>query len=256
MATVPPLRAPLCVGLLVATVLTLASATARADEPPPPAAQARPDIMGTVSVRASDLSAFPHWRAALDTFDTWLEHATACLERTCDDLSLVETVWLNRVSGLALLPPDRMARRVAQFLDDLLGVEATDDVAPPAGPWPTPRDILVGGQRDARALVLARYYTLRAAGLDPSALRLAMARDTLTLDTLYVILIETVAGPIAMTRYGVHSLTHSDEPPFVPLYAVDHTGRWLYFPDAVTPAAAPAGPMDRPSLLRREGLPE
>ncbi|WP_299439417.1 hypothetical protein [uncultured Rhodospira sp.] len=256
MATVPPLRSPLGVALLVAAVLVLASGTARADEPPPPADQARPDIMGTVSVRAPDLSAFPHWRTALDAFDAWLERATACLEAACDDLSLIETVWLNRVEGLALLPPEHMARRAAQFLDDLLGVEATDDVAPPAGSWPTLRDILVGGQRDARALALARYYTLRAAGLAPSALRLAMARDTLTLDTLYVILIETAAGPIAMTRYGVHPLTHGDEPAFVPLYAVDHAGRWLYFPDAVTPTTAPAGPMDRPSLLRREGLPE
>lgn len=256
MATVLPLRAPFCVGLLVAFALMLAGGTARAGEAPPPAGQARPDIMGTVSVRARDLSAFPHWRAALDAFDTWLARATDCLETACDDLTLIETVWLNRVSGLALLPPDRMVRRAARFVDDLLGVEATDYVAPPAGSWPTPHDILVGGQRDARALALARYYTLRAAGLEPSALRLAMARDTLTLDTLYVILIETAADPIAMTRYGVHPLTHGDEPPFVPLYAVDHAGRWLYFPEAGMTAATPAEPMDRPSLLRREGLPE
>jgi hypothetical protein len=213
-------------GLAALAVLqpVLAAGPARAGD------AVRTDDLGAVSVHASDLSAFPLWRDTLTAFEAWLPEAMACLEERCGDLSLVETVWLNHVQGLSRLPPEEQARRVVGFLRDLLEEQPGVSASPRSGPWPTMPDILAGSDRGGLAHALARYYSLRAAGLDPKALRLVMARDTLTLETTHVVLVETAAHRIAMTRYGMEDLDRGDRLSFVPLYAVNHAGRWVYFP--------------------------
>jgi len=236
MSVVRTIRRRLLVfAVLSALVPAMAAAPALAGD------TVRTDDLGAVSVHASDLSAFPLWRDTLTAFETWLPAAMSCLEERCGDLSLVETVWLNHVQGLSRLPPEEQARRVVGFLRDLL--KEQDDAAAVArsGPWPTLPDILAGSNRGGLAHALARYYSLRAAGLDPAALRLVMARDTLTLETTHVVLIETAAHRIAMTRYGMEDLDRGDRLSFVPLYAVNHAGRWLYFPKAVADDAVSQG---------------
>jgi hypothetical protein len=216
--------------LVVAAVSALMPTMAAGSAPALAGDSVRTDDLGAVSVHASDLSAFPLWRDAVAVFESWLPEAMACLEARCGDLSLVETVWLNHVRGLSRLPADAQARRVVGFLRDLLEGQPDAPASPRVGPWPTMPEILAGSDRGGLALALARYYSLRAAGLDPSALRVVMARDTLTLETTHVVLIETAAHRIAMTRYGMEDLDRGGRLSFVPLYAVNHAGRWLYFP--------------------------
>ncbi|MBB4284937.1 hypothetical protein [Roseospira goensis] len=239
----PPPARPRRPGVLLAGLIGLAALVAslpgRAAERDPLESM-RLDIMGTVSVHAPDLSAFPRWRAALAEVEPWLARMAACAERPCPDLSLPEKVWLNRIQGLSRLPPDRLARAVATFLDDLLALSPEAIAAEHVGPWPTMQNLLAGDGRDGLGRALARYYTLRAAGLDPDHVRLIVARDTLTLETTHVVLVETPQVQIAMTRYGVHRPDSGREHAFVPVYAFDHSGRWLYFPETVLDEAAPA----------------
>lgn len=230
--------------LVVLVVLTVASSlplagparaqtltTASTAEPRDSTEAIHLDIMGTVSVHAPDLSAFPRWRAALQAFDPWMERMRACGTRPCHDLGVVERVWLNRVQGLSHLGAVEMARAVDAFLTDLLDQTPRDHTVTHTGPWPTMQDVLAGKARTGLGIALSRYYTLRAAGMDSDTLRIMLARDTLTLDSTFVVLIETGQDRVAMTRYGAQVLVPNDSHAFIPVYAFNRNSRWLYFPE-------------------------
>ncbi len=206
---------------------TSPDATAEPDDP------VQIDFMNTVSVRAPHLAAFPRWQAALAAVEPWLRQMSQCVETPCQDLGVVEKVWLNRIQGLARVPLARRVQAVAAFLDDLLNIPPEALASSPAGPWPTMRDILSGQSRDGLALALARYYTLRATGVDPTHLRIVVARDALTLDSTYVVAVKGPDVALAMTRYGVQPFQARQSQAFIPIYAFNHETRWLYFLDDV-----------------------
>lgn len=216
--------------VLLAVAWATPAAAQQPDEAPDPIQM---DIMSTVSVRAPTLAAFPRWQTALAIAQPWMSRMQACLDQPCQDLSVVEKVWLSRTQAFARLPVDKRAGAVAGFLNELLNVPPEAMAEAPEGPWPSMRDILAGGGRNGLGLALARYFTLQASGIDPAHLRLMIGRDTLTQDRTFVVEVETSEGRLALTRYGVQWFSGRDTQPFIPIYAFNHQNRWLYFLDEV-----------------------
>jgi len=197
----------------------------------PPGAE--PDLMRTVSIQSPDLSAFPHWRAALAETAQWIAEAWACDPVGCGDATLSQKVWLTRVRGLSRLPPGRRVREAIGVLNGLADIDpegGQDGGTAEPVPWPTMQDILRDPGRGGLRLALARYYTLLAAGLPVDGLRIVNARDTVTLGRVYVVLVTTPEGTIAVTEQGVHDLSEHGYQGFIPVYAFDWARRWVYFP--------------------------
>jgi len=195
--------------------------------------------MRTVSIQSQDLSAFPHWRTALAETAQWIAAAWACDPVGCGDATLSQKVWLTRTRGMSRLPPERRVREAVELLDGLVDIGKGEDqdsegnqdgAAADSAPWPTMQDILRDPGRGSLRLALARYYTLLAAGLSVDDLRIVNARDTVTLGRVYVVLVSTPEGTIAVTERGVHDLSEHGYHGFIPVYAFDWARRWVYFP--------------------------
>ncbi|SDG35458.1 hypothetical protein [Roseospirillum parvum] len=223
---------------LAAVILVLAAPAAQA-------APARPDILGSVAIPADTLAALPLWRRALADQANWLADLKGCLGRgEAECASLPEKVWLARIEGLATLPAAEKASAANLLVNQLLGESPPDPAAPdpatpaaPAAPaadapWPTLGDLLGAHRQPAGdlALALAKYHTLRAAGVPAVDVRVVATHPTLG-GGGHFLAVTRVDGDWQLLGSAGGLLEPAGRSSlFAPLYSFNETTRWVHFP--------------------------
>jgi len=174
-------------GLLIAA-LTVAAArpglAAIGGEP------AYPALFGSHEIRSSQLSLFPKWRGAVSRYfdETRLPEAP-CYARTFNKCHLRE--WTGFLAGLRSGDAETRIREVNRFLNrrpyivDMRNYGVEDY-------WATPFQFL-SLDGDCEDYAIAKYFSLRALGFPPDAMRIVVLHD-LNLRTAHAVLVVYLDG--------------------------------------------------------------
>ena len=153
-------------------------------------APAHPALFGSHEVRSAELSLFPKWRGALARhFDEAGLADASCRAAAFNRCHLRE--WTGFLAGLRGAGRLDQIRAVNRFLNQRRYVIDPYNYGVPDY-WATPRQFL-SLDGDCEDYAIAKYFSLRALGFAPEAMRIVVLQD-LNLNTAHAILVVYIDG--------------------------------------------------------------
>lgn len=151
---------------------------------------AHPALFGSHEVRSAELSLFPKWRGALARHVDEARLADAsCRAAAFNRCHLRE--WTAFLAGLRGAGRLDQIRAVNRFLNQRRYVVDPHNYGVPDY-WATPRQFL-SLDGDCEDYAIAKYFSLRALGVAPEAMRIVVLQD-LNLNTAHAILVVYIDG--------------------------------------------------------------
>jgi predicted transglutaminase-like cysteine proteinase len=93
-------------------------------------------------------------------------------ERFGDDRTEIAEAWKYMLHELADLPDEEKIKRVSRFFHRNLGQDSDMNIWGVEDYWATPLETMGMGKGDCNDWAIAKYYSLRIAGIDDDSLRL------------------------------------------------------------------------------------
>lgn len=187
--------------------------------------------------RHDDLSAFTKWADMLDRHH-W-EEAQAHQPQPCRisaDFNCARDSWESLIQDLADRPLAEQVAAVDAFFNGVPYVEDSINYGV-ADHWATPREFLERGG-DCEDYAIAKYFTLKALGVDPAQMRLMVVED-LILDMPHAVLAVRVDdGIMILDNQAAEPTSAAEISHYRPIYSINQEAWWLH--RATDPTIAPA----------------
>ncbi len=196
-------------------------------------------LFGYLEFPSPNLAALPVWRDTLARLEADRVRARACDEDDARCGGLIITVWRAKVQELANLPLERRLGEVNRYVNGLA------EPAAPAGHdgverWSAPFEFLEKGGGAAEFAIM-KFATLRDAGLDNDAMRIAVVYDALRNRRHAVLVVRHEDGFRVLDTWSDAVLDASRVKYYVPFYSVNETTRWAHVVNRPLAGSRPTG---------------
>ena len=201
-------------------VLLLATAPPAHGEPSP-----HPALFGSQELRSADLSLFPKWRGALARhFADYGLLGGPCSAASFNLCHLAE--WTRFLDGLRGAARMHQVRAVNDFLNRR-GYVIDPHNYGVSDYWASPRQFL-SLDGDCEDYAIAKYFSLRALGFAPDAMRILVLQD-LNLNTAHAVLVVYIDGkalvldnqvPAVVDARAIHH--------YQAIYSINEQHWWLH----------------------------
>lgn len=194
-------------------------------------------LLGFAERRHEDLSAFTKWADMLSRHQWEEDHADRpqpC--RVSADFSCPRDRWQNLIRELEGRPVAEQIAAVDAFFN---AVPYVEDVANWGVPdyWATPREFLERGG-DCEDYAIAKYFTLKALGVDPAAMRLMVVEDLNLRMPHAVLAVRLDDGVVVLDNQAARPMNAATVDRYRPIYSINQEAWWLH--RATDPAISPA----------------
>lgn len=194
-------------------------------------------LLGFSERRHEDLSAFTKWGDMLERHQ-W-EESLAHQPQPCRvsaDFSCARDAWEKLIRELEGRPVAEQVAAVDAFFNAVPYIEDSMNWGAPDY-WATPREFLERGG-DCEDYAIAKYFTLKALGVDPARMRLMVVED-LNLQTPHAVLaVRMDEGIVILDNQAPQPTSAAAIDHYRPIYSINQEAWWLH--RATDPTIAPA----------------
>lgn len=201
-------------------------------------------LLGFAERRHEDLSAFTKWADMLARHQ-W-EEAHAHQPQPCRisaDFSCPRDGWQNLIRELEGRPVAEQVAAVDAFFNAVPYLEDSINWGSPDH-WATPREFLERGG-DCEDYAIAKYFTLKALGVDPARMRLMVVED-LNLQMPHAVLaVRLDDGVLILDNQAPEPVSAAAISHYRPIYSINQEAWWLHRATDPTIAPAEGAPAER-----------